>query len=55
MQEIRSPFSVLTNDKMLTAYEELSKAISFLENTEYEAVQLYVQLSELINQRKKCT
>jgi rubrerythrin len=45
MPEFRSPFAGLANDRKLT-HEELVRAIRFMVAAEYEAVQLYMQLSE---------
>ena len=48
MPEFGSPFSGLANDRKLT-HEELVRAIRFMVAAEYEAVQLYMQLAESIN------
>jgi rubrerythrin len=48
MPEFGSPFSGLANDKKLT-HEELVRAIRFMVAAEYEAVQLYMQLAESID------
>ena len=48
MPEFGSPFSGLANDRKLT-HEELVRAIRFMVAAEYEAVQLYMQLAEFIN------
>ena len=48
MPEFGSPFSGLANDRKLT-HEELVRAIRFLVAAEYEAVQLYMQLAESID------
>ena len=48
MPEFRSPFSGLANDRKLT-HEELVRAIRFMVAAEYEAVQLYTQLAESID------
>jgi rubrerythrin len=45
MPQFGSPFSGLRNDRKLTA-EELVRAIRFMVASEYEAVQMYVQLAE---------
>jgi rubrerythrin len=48
MPEFGSPFSGLANDRKLT-HEELVRAIRFMVAAEYEAVQLYIQLAESID------
>jgi len=48
MPEFGSPFSGLANDRKLT-HEELVRAIRFMVAAEYEAVQLYMQLTESID------
>jgi len=48
MPEFGSPFNVLANERKLTK-EELIRAIRFMVAAEYEAVQLYVQLAESID------
>jgi len=48
MPEFGSPFSGLANDRKLT-HEELVRAIRFLVAAEYEAVQIYMQLAESID------
>jgi len=48
MPDFGSPFSGLTHDRKLT-HEELVRAIRFLVAAEYEAVQLYMQLAESID------
>ncbi len=48
MPEFGSPFSGLANDRKLT-HEELVRAIRFMVAAEYEAVQLYTQLAESID------
>jgi len=48
MPEFGSPFSGLANDRELT-HEELVRAIRFMVAAEYEAVQLYTQLAESID------
>ena len=45
MPEFGSPFSGLANDRKLTD-EELVRAIRFMVAAEYEAIQLYMQLTE---------
>ena len=45
MPEFGSPFSVLANERRLTE-EELVRAVRFMVATEYEAIQLYMQLAE---------
>jgi rubrerythrin len=48
MPEFGSPFSVLAHDRKLT-HAELVRAIRFMIAAEYEAVQLYLQLAESID------
>jgi len=48
MPEFGSPFAGLANDRKLT-HDELVRAIRFMVAAEYEAVQLYMQLSESID------
>jgi rubrerythrin len=48
MPEFGSPFSGLAHDRKLT-HRELVRAIRFLVAAEYEAVQLYMQLAESID------
>jgi len=48
MPEFGSPFSGLANNRKLTD-EELVRAIRFMVAAEYEAIQLYMQLSESTN------
>ena len=48
MPEFASPFSGLAHDRKLT-HEELVRAIRFMVAAEYEAVQMYVQLAESID------
>lgn len=48
MPEFGSPFSGLAHDRKLT-HEELVRAIRFMVAAEYEAVQLYMQLAESID------
>jgi rubrerythrin len=50
MPEFASPFSGLANNRKLTN-EELVRAIRFMVAAEYEAVQLYMQLAESIDNR----
>jgi rubrerythrin len=45
MPSFETSFSVLANDRKLTE-EELIRAIRFMIAAEYEAIQLYMQLSE---------
>ena len=48
MPDFGSPFSGLTRDRKLT-HAELIRAIRFMVAAEYEAVQLYMQLAESID------
>jgi rubrerythrin len=48
MPEFASPFSGLAHDRKLT-HEELVRAIRFMVAAEYEAVQMYMQLAESID------
>jgi rubrerythrin len=48
MPEFSSPFSGLKSERKLT-HEELVRAIRFMIAAEYEAIQLYMQLSESID------
>ena len=48
MPEFGNPFSGLANDRKLT-HQELVRAIRFSIAAEYEAVQLYMQLAESID------
>ncbi|WGS64847.1 ferritin family protein [Marinitoga aeolica] len=48
MPEFANPFSGLKNDKKLSK-EELIRAIRFFISAEYEAVQMYMQLAESID------
>jgi rubrerythrin len=48
MPEFGSPFSGLPHDRKLT-HAELVRAIRFMVAAEYEAVQLYMQLAESID------
>ena len=50
MPEFGSPFSGLANKRKLTD-EELIRAIRFMVSAEYEATQLYMQLSESIDNK----
>ena len=50
MPDFGHPFSGLAKDKKLTK-EELVRAIRFLISAEYEAVQLYMQLAESIDNK----
>lgn len=50
MPEFGSPFSGMKADRKLTK-EELVRAIRFMVAAEYEAVQLYVQLAESIDDK----
>ena len=50
MPEFGSPFSGLKNDRKLTN-EELIRAIRFMVSAEYEAVQMYIQLAESIDNK----
>lgn len=50
MPEFGSAFSGLANDRKLTD-EELIRAIRFMVAAEYEAVQLYMQLAESIDNK----
>ena len=50
MPTFGSPFSGLANNKKLTD-EELIRAIRFAAAAEYEATQLYMQLSESIDNK----
>ncbi len=45
-----SPFSGLANDRKLTK-EELIRAMRFMVAAEYEAVQMYLQLAESIDDK----
>ena len=49
MPHFGSPFSVLAADRKLTR-EELIRAVRFMVAAEYEAVQLYLQLAESIDE-----
>lgn len=48
MPDFCSPFSVLKHDRLLT-HEELVRAIRFMVAAEYEAMQLYEQVAESID------
>lgn len=48
MPTFNSPFSGLANDRKLTA-EELIRAMRFTVAAEYEAIQLYTQLADSID------
>jgi rubrerythrin len=48
MPEFGNPFSGLAKDRKLTD-AELIRAIRFMISAEYEAIQLYMQLAESIN------
>lgn len=48
MPEFCSPFSGLANERKLTK-EELIRAIRFVVAAEYEAIQIYIQLAESID------
>jgi rubrerythrin len=48
MPDFGSPFAGLANDRKLT-HAELVRAIRFMVAAEYEAVQLYMQLAESID------
>ena len=48
MPDFGSPFSGLASQRKLT-HEELVRAIRFLVAAEYEAVQLYMQLAESVD------
>ena len=50
MPEFGSPFSGLAKDRKLTD-AELIRAISFMVAAEYEAIQLYMQLAESIDNK----
>jgi len=50
MPEFGSPLSGLASDRKLT-HEELVRAIRFMVAAEYEAVQLYMQLAESIDDK----
>jgi len=48
MPEFANPFSGLAHDRKLT-HEELIRAIRYMVAAEYEAVQLYMQLAESVD------
>lgn len=48
MPEFATPFSVLQNDRKLTD-EELIRAMRLMVAAEYEAIQLYTQLADSID------
>jgi rubrerythrin len=48
MPDFGTPFAGLRNDRKLT-HEELVRAIRFMVSAEYEAIQLYMQLAESID------
>ena len=50
MPEFGTPFAVLAKDRKLTK-EELIRAIRFMVAAEYEAIQLYMQLAESIDDK----
>jgi rubrerythrin len=50
MPDFGNPFSGLAHDRKLT-HEELIRAIRFMIAAEYEAVQLYMQLAESIDDK----
>jgi len=50
MPEFGHPFSGLAKDRKLTD-EELIRAIRFMISAEYEAIQLYMQLAESIDNK----
>lgn len=50
MPDFGSPFAGLANNRPLT-HEELIRAIRFMVAAEYEAVQLYMQLAESIDNK----
>jgi rubrerythrin len=50
MPEFGSPFSVLAKERKLTE-AELIRAIRFMVAAEYEAIQLYMQLAESIDNK----
>lgn len=50
MPDFGSPFAGLANDRKLTK-EELIRAIRFMVSAEYEAVQMYMQLAESIDNK----
>lgn len=50
MPNFSSPFSVLNNDRKLT-HDELVRAMRFMVAAEYEAIQLYTQLADSIDDK----
>ena len=50
MPDFGTPFAGLASDRKLT-HEELIRAIRFMVAAEYEAVQLYTQLAESIDNK----
>jgi rubrerythrin len=48
MPDFGTPFAGLASDRKLT-HEELIRAIRFMVSAEYEAIQLYMQLAESID------
>jgi rubrerythrin len=50
MPDFGTPFSGLAQERKLT-HEELIRAIRFMIAAEYEAIQLYTQLAESINDK----
>jgi rubrerythrin len=48
MPDFGTPFAGLANDRKLT-HEELIRAVRFMVAAEYEAIQLYMQLAESID------
>lgn len=50
MPSFESPFSSLKSERKLT-HEELVRAIRFMIAAEYEAVQLYMQLAESVDNK----
>ena len=50
MPEFGSPFSGLAKEKKLT-HAELIRAIRFMVSAEYEAIQMYMQLAESIDNK----
>jgi len=50
MPDFGTPFSGLAKDRKLT-HEELIRAIRFMIAAEYEAIQLYMQLAESIDNK----
>lgn len=50
MPDFGTPFAGLANDRKLTK-EELIRAVRFTISAEYEAVQMYIQLAESIDDK----